>query len=346
MSLMLKEIHEQPEVIRGLWNKEKDNIRKVAAEIKRRNIKFAIFAARGTSDHAAIYGKYLFEIKNHMPVGLADASAYTIYDATMNMENVLVIGVSQSGEAKDIGEFLVKSRANGALTVSIVNYPDSKMAKTGVDFSLCCNAGPEKAVAATKTYTSTMAVFYMLSCVMNGDESFVPKMNALADDIEKSFELEKILSDRAERYRYMKTGVALSRGYAFSNALELSLKMAETCYVAMRGYSAADFQHGPIASVHETDPCFIIAPKGKMLGTMKESIDKLAARNAEMVIFSSEDALLEKATLPLKLDTNVDEELSPILYIVPGQLFAYNLSVSKGNDPDNPKGLSKITLTL
>ena len=345
MSLMVSEIYEQPDVIRGLWEKERENITRITEEIKKRNIRFVLLAARGTSDHAAIYGKYLLEIKNHLPVGLADASVYTIYDAQIKMNDVLVIGVSQSGEATDVAECLIRSKANGAFTVSITNNSQSTMAKIA-DCTICCEAGPEKAVAATKTYTSTLAVFYMLSSILSGDDAVAEKLDALSNDIKRSFSLDDEISVRAERYRYMKSGISISRGFNYATALELSLKLAETSYVPMRGFTAADFLHGPIASIHEGDPCFVIAPAGKIHNAMKESLEKLAGRGAETIVFSSEDTLLANATVPLKLETTVDEDLSPILYIVPGQLFAYHLSLTRGLDPDKLKGLSKVTLTM
>ncbi|MCE5198468.1 MAG: SIS domain-containing protein [Armatimonadota bacterium] len=344
MALMLNEIYQQPRIIGSLWEKQGDAVERVVSDIRSRDIRFIILAARGTSDHAAIYGKYLFEIKNHMPVGLADASVYTIYDSTIKMDNVLVIGISQSGQAPDIIEYLTRSRANGALTVAIVNEPDSPMTQA-VDHTLCCCAGPEKAVAATKTYTSSLAVLYALSSALNSETDCAQKLAGLADEMTKTLGIEEYIKSRVERYRYMPSAVIVSRGLNLCTALEMSLKVAETSSIGARGYSAADFLHGPIGSIHSSDPCFVIAPPGKALGVMGESLKKLQDRGAETVVISSEADLLECASVPLKMDAVVDEELSPMLYILPGQIFAYYLSRARFMDPDNPKGLSKVTKT-
>ncbi|MCE5323949.1 SIS domain-containing protein [bacterium] len=345
MSYMLEEIHAQPDVVSKLANEERGAASNLAAEIKQRGIDLILIAARGTSDHAAIYGKYLIEINNGIPVALADCSAFTLYQAKMKLDRALVIGISQSGEATDVAEYLEESRKMGALTLSITNEPGSKLTQIA-DHTLLCHAGKELGVAATKTYTSTLAVLYLLSAALCGDSSCMDRLHVCADAMRQVLTIEDYISDHAERYRYMQDGYVIARGFNYCTALEASLKLAETCYVGMLGYSAADFLHGPIAAVHENEACFLIAPPGKTFDGMKDIAARLKDRKAEMVVISSEDDILQMATRQFKIPVQIEEELSPLLYILPSQMLAYYLANAKGYDPDRPRGLSKVTLTM
>lgn len=345
MSFMLKEIHEQPEIIARMADAERDNVAKLVADIERRDIDFVIMAARGTSDHAAIYGKYLLEIKNSIPVGLADPSIFTLYGAKLKLDRALVIGVSQSGQATDVAEFLEQSKQYGALTVSITNVVGSKLAQIA-DHSIFCHAGQEKGVAATKTYTSTLAALYLLSATLAHDVSHAKKqLIGCAEAMKSTLGIEEYCATKAERYRFIQDGYVIARGLNYCTALEAALKLAETSYISMLAYSAADFMHGPIAAVHESEACFLCAPPGKALPTMIDMASRLSERKAEVAIISSEEEILSYATTPFRLDAIVEEELSPLIYILPEQLLAYYLAVSRGFDPDRPRGLSKVTLT-
>lgn len=344
MSLMLDEIHRQPAVIEKMVAAERDKKADLASEIERRDICFAVMAARGTSDHAAVYGKYLLEIKNHLPVALADPSVFTLYGAQMRMDRALVIGISQSGMSADVAEFVAKSREFGALTVGITNEPGSTLT-TVAHHTILCHAGKEKGVAATKTYTSTLGALYLLSEALSHERGGEDKLLRCADAMRSAFEIEEHIADRAERYRYMQEGYVISRGLNYCTALETALKVAETSYVGLIGYSAADFMHGPIAAVHENEACFLCAPPGKAYPTMLEMAKRLRERGAETVILSSVGEILSLATTPFELKVEVEEELSPLVYIIPGQLLAHYLAVARGYDPDRPRGLSKITIT-
>jgi len=345
MSFMLKEIHEQPEVIRRMAEAEQETVGKLAAEIKSRDIDFVVMAARGTSDHAAIYGKYLLEIKNGLAVGLADPSVYTLYSAKLKMDRALVIGISQSGQATDVAEYLKQSKESGALTASITNVPGSTLTQIA-DHNILCHAGQEQGVAATKTYTSTLAALFLLSSSLANDVAHATNhLVECADAMKSVLSIGPYCEAKAERYRFMQDGYVISRGLNYCTALEAALKLAETSYVGMLAYSAADFVHGPIAAVHESEACFLCAPPGKALSAMVEMAARLSDRKAEVAIISSEEEILSYATTPFKLDVTVFEELSPLLYIVPFQLLAYYLAVARGFDPDRPRGLSKVTLT-
>jgi glucosamine--fructose-6-phosphate aminotransferase (isomerizing) len=345
MSFMLKEIHEQPDVVGRMVDAEQENVAKLVAEIERRDIDFVVMAARGTSDHAAIYGKYLLEIKNSLPVGLADPSVYTLYSAKLKMDRGLVIGISQSGQATDVAEYLEQSKQSGALTAAITNVPGSTLSQIA-DYTILCHAGQEKGVAATKTYTSTLAALYLLSASLAHDVSHAKnQLLGCAKAMRSALKIEQFCKDKAERYRFMQDGYVIGRGLNYCTALEAALKLAETSYVGMLAYSAADFLHGPIAAVYESEACFLCAPPGKAFSTMVDMAARLSERNAEVAVISSEQEALSYATTPFKLDVSVDEELSPLVYIMPAQLLAYYLALARGFDPDRPRGLSKVTLT-
>lgn len=344
MSHMLEEIHQQPDVIAKLVGEESGKIEALAEQMTRRRIGLIVIAARGTSDHAAVYGKYLFEVRNAIPVALADCSIFTLYEATLRLANTLVIGISQSGEAPDVAEYLENSKRLGAITVAITNVPGSRLSEAA-DYTFLCHAGKEKGVAATKTYTSTLAVLYLLSASLARDRYRIEKLAAIPDAMRTVLKIEDYIFERAERYRYMDSGYVIARGFNYATAQEAALKLAETSYLDMLAYSSADFLHGPIAAVHESQACFLIAPPGKTLEGMVEMANRLHDRKAETVILSSDDEILAKATTPFRIEAEVDEELSPLLYIIPGQLFAYRLAVARGYDPDRPRGLHKVTLT-
>jgi len=341
---MRGEIHQQPEIIGNIVANERKAVAEAASEILKRNVSFIVIAARGTSDHAAIYGKYLLEIANGFPVGLADPSVFTLYKSKLQMDQSLVIGISQSGEAADVAEYLEQSRQFGALTLGITNERGSTITKIA-DHVIFCNAGKEYGVAATKTYTSTLAALYMLSAFLNRDESRLDKLLACAEAMRTVLSIEDYIAMKAERYRYMRKGHVISRGLNLCTALETALKMAETSYVALRAYSAADFLHGPIAAVDEGEPCFICAPPGRAFKAMLDVTHRLKDIGAENVILSSEEEILSLARTPVKIDIKVDEELSPLVYIIPGQLLSYYLAITRGHNPDRPRGLSKVTIT-
>lgn len=345
MSFMLDEIHEQPDVIGRLVDAEEESVVRLAADIERRDIDFVVMAARGTSDHAAIYGKYLLEIRNSIPVALADPSVFTLYDAKLKMDRALVIGISQSGQATDVAEYLDRCRQAGALTAAITNVPGSTLTQIA-HHTILCHAGQEKGVAATKTYTSTLAALYLLSASLSHDVKHAQKQLLIcADAMQSVLGMEDYIARRAERYRFIQDGYVISRGFNYCTALEIALKLAETSYVSVLAYSAADFLHGPIAAVLEGEACFLIAPPGRAYLTMADMVARLAERKAEIAVLSSEDELLSRAAIQFRIDVRIEEELSPLVYVIPGQLIAHFLALARGLDPDRPRGLSKITLT-
>jgi glucosamine--fructose-6-phosphate aminotransferase (isomerizing) len=267
-----------------------------------------------------------------------------MYHSKLNLSKWLVIGISQSGESTDITEVVKQAKEMGALTLGLTNVKGSTLAKIS-DYSLFCDAGEEKSVAATKTYTSTLGLVYLLSAALKGDDKMPEKLKTAAGVMKKIFAEEEKIANVVARYRYMTQCMVVARGLNQCTCQEAALKLAETCYIVAKAYSAADVQHGPIAAVYEGFPVFMYAPAGKAYSSMVELAHKMKESGAELIVFSPEDEILKMATTAIKIP-DVEEEISPIVDIVAGQLFAQYLAVSKGNNPDQPRHLKKVTLTM
>jgi glucosamine--fructose-6-phosphate aminotransferase (isomerizing) len=303
-----------------------------------------VIAARGTSDNAATYAKYLLEIVVGVPVALAAPSVYTLYDARPDLTGVLMIGISQSGQATDVVQALSTGRASGALTACITNVAGSPLTEV-CDVTILCHAEEEKAIAATKTYTTSLALLALLAGQWANAPELLDALRRLPDAMRRTLELDAAVEAAVERYRYMDECAVLARGLNQATALETALKMTETSYIVAKPYSGADFLHGPIAMVSDGFPCFLFAPNGRAYASMLELAVKLRERNAEMVVVAHSREVLALAKRPLALPVDTGELLSPIACILPGQLWAYHLARARGIDPDQPRGLSKVTLT-
>jgi glucosamine--fructose-6-phosphate aminotransferase (isomerizing) len=344
MSFLQDEIHQQPQVLATLLDAEAERTRRVVAELQGRAIRFVVIAARGTSDNAARYGQYLLGAHNRLAVGLATPSLFSVYRRPPALEGALVIGISQSGQSPDIVAVLAEARQQGAPTLAITNDPASPLA-AHAEYLLPLHAGKEHAVAATKTYTAQLGALALLSCALAGDEGRQADLERMPEAMAEVLRTEPQIAGRAERYRYMETCVVLGRGYNYATAFEIALKLKELNYLIAESYSSADFMHGPIAVVGSGFPALVVAPRGRMFDTMQRFSLELKSRGAELLVISDHASLLDKAVTPLPLPPGVPEWLSPLVAVVPGQLLALHLTLLKGNDPDQPQGLQKVTTT-
>ena len=345
MSYMREEIFEQPRVLAGLIEAEWESIKGVAREVKRRGFQYMVIAARGSSDNAATYGKYLFAAHNRLSVALATPSLYTLYGTPPRLSGALVMGISQSGRSPDVVQVLADARRQGALTLAITNVADSPLAETA-EYVILCHAGEERSIAATKTYTTQLMALALLSVALAEDEERLAAINALPSALEETLGLEEVVERSAERYRYADKCVVLGRGYNYATAFEIALKLKELTYILAEPYSPADFAHGPIAVVEEGFPVILVAPTGQVYDDIYQLGETLREKGAELVVISDRDEVLALAKTPLRLPVAVEEWLSPITCVVPGQLLAHYLALAKGYDPDRPRGLRKVTLTI
>lgn len=345
MSHLYDEIHEQPDVIARLIREESEHIARIADDLRQRSLRYILIAARGTSDNAATYGKYLFASVLRLPVALAAPSLYTIYHTPPQTgQDALVIGISQSGESPDIIAVVDEARRQGACTLAITNEPSSPLAQTA-EHAIICHAGQEMSIAASKTYTAQLTALALLAAYWSGDEERKAQIQLLPAAVSKTLTVANDVRARVERYRYMETCLILGRGYNYATAFEIALKMKELTYVLIEAYSSADFMHGPIAVVEQGFPVILVAPSGEVYADILNLARDLHDKGAELIAISDQREALDLAVTPFKLPVTVPEWLSPITCVIPGQLLAHDLTLAKGYDPDHPRGLRKITLT-
>jgi glucosamine--fructose-6-phosphate aminotransferase (isomerizing) len=339
-----KEIREQAEVIARLLDQQAPLVAQVAAAIRAYDPIFVCLAARGTSDNAALYAKYLFGSFLRMPMMLATPSLHTLYRMPPNLARSLVIGISQSGRAEDVRQVLEDARSDGALTVAITNYYDSPMAQTA-EHHIAILAGEEQSIAATKTYTAQMTVLAMLVAALDTRYDLAAQLQALPAYVRESLHESERVREWSQRYRYMSSFSVIGRGYNLCTALEISLKVKELCYLSTTGYSEADFRHGPIAMIQPGFPVMLIAPQGQTLAQMKGLAAELREREAELLIVSNDDDLLGQGLYAVR-QPQMPEWLTPITFVIPGQMFAMLQALHRGYAVDRPRGLSKVTVTL
>jgi glucosamine--fructose-6-phosphate aminotransferase (isomerizing) len=343
---MLEEIRQQPQALERTLASERRRVESFKRMLASRRPRFIVLVARGTSDNAATFGRYLLEITTGIPVSLAAPSVVTLYGAKVDYRDMLVVAISQSGESTDTNLTLECAKEGGAITLGITNEPKSALARLA-DHVFLVRAGKEKSVAATKTYTGQMLMFYLLAYALGADirlEQLERIPAAAHDTLELAPELEAL----SERYRFMRSAVVVGRGLNYANALEFALKLMETCYVVAERFSSADFLHGPIAFVEADFPVFAFAPPGPTWKSVGETLAKLKALRAEIVTITdaANPEAAAGATRAIRLPRRVDELLTPIPYIIPAQLFAACLAKQKGLNPDQPRTLNKVTRTI
>ena len=342
MTLFESEILEQPAALARQLDRGRDDAEAVAREIRRFAPRWVMMAARGTSDNAARYAQYLLGVHNRLAVGLAAPSLFTLYDAPPRVDGALVVGISQSGQSPDIVAVVEEARSQGALTLAITNDPSSPLARAAL-LGLPVHAGEEHAVAATKTYTTELMALAMLSAALEGDAARWGELAEVPEHVGAALAQRESASLAAARCREAQRFVVLGRGFNYATAFEVALKIKETSYVLAEPYSTADFRHGPAAMLELGFPVLVVALRGKV-GDAGALLDLLEARRADVLAISNDPVLLGRAGCALPIP-DVPEWLSPLVAVVPGQWFALALALSRGADPDRPRGLSKVTHT-
>jgi glucosamine--fructose-6-phosphate aminotransferase (isomerizing) len=344
-TILEREIGEQPDALSRTLDSCGQAVDRLCSEIKRKDISYVVIAARGSSDNAGTYAKYLFSSFNGWPVVQSTPSLYTFYHTPPRLKNALVLGISQSGQSEDIVEVLADARRQGSLTASLTADPSSPLARSS-DHVLLLHAGEEKAVAATKTFTCSLALLASLSIALQGDKSRLAAIKGLPELAARTIaEAGKAAAAKAERYRYMDRCVVIGRGFSYGIALEIALKLKELTYVTADPYSSADFLHGPMAMIEPGFPVLLVAPSGILLPHMMEFAAQLADRGSEIIAISDTEEILRFGLTRLPLPEGLPEWLSPVLAVIPGQLLGLHLALAKGFDPDAPRGLKKVTVT-
>ena len=353
---MLKEIHEQPDIVRNvLSGKLKtidepislDEVTLDKATLKDLN-RIQIVAC-GTSLHAALVGKYIIEDFCGIPVEVEASSEY-IYRKTITDKNTLVIGVSQSGETADTITAVRLAKKKGSHILIVTNRPDSTMAREA-DSLVPVNAGIEVSVAATKSYMAQLISFYLLAIYMAEVKASVPKeeilelkheLILLPQKIDKVLNTKSDVQKIARKFSSFKDFIFVARGINFPTALEGALKLKEISYINATGYSAGELKHGPIAMLDDSMPVLAILMKGKVYEKILSNAEEAKARNARMIALTdSDDHKLEELFEDVIRVPEISELLSPALGIVPLQLLAYYIAEFLGKDVDQPRNLAK-----
>lgn len=346
MTKMLSEILETPSVLSRIEVLNAPLLEAFAKEFQRRKITHITFAARGTSDNASIYGQYLYTVVGGAICSLALCSAHTLYNASCDYSNDLVIGVSQSGSAEDVSSVIDAARASGAMTLAITNRRNSRLSNAA-EFSLFCEAGEELSVAATKTFSSQLYLMLLSCAYAYGVNSLAEKARALP--LEVSSAIEKIRTDIKEiaaRFKDKKSGFVLARGLAYPLALETALKLQETSYMQMKGFATSDFWHGPLAQIEPECPVILYALKGKCLDSARELASKLVSIDAELLVVTDDESTAKEYASSYLIKSTDSEFTSPFLIAIFAQLLAEALSSLKGISPDEPRNLRKVTVTV
>ncbi|RCH66161.1 SIS domain-containing protein [Streptomyces sp. SDr-06] len=341
--MMSGEMAAQPTVLRRILEDGAPPIRATAEAIAARTPRFVLLTARGTSDNAALYAKYLLEILLGLPCGLTSMSTTTAYGARPDLRDVLVVTVSQSGGSPDLVASTRAARQAGAITLAVTNNADSPLAAVS-EHHIDILAGPEKALPATKTYTASLLSLYLLVAGLRGGEgaSAAKALPGLAAQVLARQDEVRAL---AARYRFAERMVITSRGYGYPTAKEAALKLMETSYIPALAYSGADLLHGPLAMVDNISPVIAVVPDGRGGEALRPVLDRLRGRGADLFVVGPERQV-EAASAGFVLPTGgLAEELQPILEILPLQLLAYEVTIARGQDPDAPRALAKVTET-
>ncbi|MEI6913540.1 MAG: SIS domain-containing protein [Armatimonadota bacterium] len=341
---MLREILEQPDVVGRLLESAADSAKQVALLAKARSVKQIVLVARGTSDHAAIYGQYLFQTENRIPAFLATPSVVTLYDGPVVLPDSLVIGISQSGRAQDVMEYMAAARAGGSPVVAITNEPNSAFGDLA-DVTIGLGAGVEKSVAATKTYTASLAALALISAMLKDTPEALHALDEAPGLITSAVEASKVLPELALHSAVQDECFVIGRGLNYSTALETALKIMETCYIRARAYSSADFLHGPVAAAM-TVPCIVYVPQDRARHAVVEVAMRLFSQGTPLMVVACDTDSLRLGVDSVAIPYAKSSWLDPLAQIVIGQRLAYHLSVGKGLNPDAPRGLTKVTVTV
>jgi glucosamine--fructose-6-phosphate aminotransferase (isomerizing) len=343
MSRFREEIGEQPQVAGRLLQKAVPSVEAIAARLRAVRPTGFVIAARGSSDHAALYAKYLFGSRNRALVSLAAPSLFTHYATPPRLAGSCVIGISQSGESPDVVAVIEEGRRQGCVTIAITNEAGSRLAQAA-DLVVALEAGPERSVPASKTYTASLLAMALISQAIDPDPEFGAALARVPRALGAALRLDEEL-DRLAPALLGPRAVVLGRGFNLSTAEEVALKLTETSYVLARAWSIADFEHGPIAVVDAGFPVLLGGTTGPVAGDLEGIAERLAEYSCRVVgLFDGAAGPLE-AEATVRLDSGLPEELTPLTLAVLGQLLAHRVALALKIDPDRPRALNKVTRT-
>jgi glutamine---fructose-6-phosphate transaminase (isomerizing) len=342
-SILAAEMREQPSIVAELLRSQRAPLGEVARLVRERQVEWVVIAARGSSDNAARYAQHVFARVCGLPVALASPSLSTLYDAPLRFEHALAIGISQSGESPDVRAVLERAGKQGRPTVAITNSPGSPLALIA-DATVDIGAGAERSVAATKTYTASLAALAALAVELAEDATGREQLAGIAEAMER--QLEHGIGDAARVLEGADRCAVAGRGPNYATAFEAALKIKELTAIAAEPYSPADLMHGPVAVLGAASPLVAVAVEGPAFHSAMEAVAEARSRGTRCLLLSDcgdpqggdGDALV-----PL---VHVPEWLSPLVAVLPAQALAAELAGGRGIDVDAPFGLRKVTRTV
>jgi|SRR5579859_3759930 len=341
---LVSEIGEQPEVVARLIDTQLTAVRALATLIRARDPSAIVLVARGSSDNAAVYGRYLFEVCNRRLTSLAAPSGLTLYGRGPRLDQTVVIGVSQSGQGEDVVAYVAEARDQGAITVAIVNDENSPLAQTAA-WVLACRTGPELSIPATKTVTAQMTLLALLSVALDAEGSSAAVLDELPGALRTALDGRATAAELAGLLAPTTIGSVIGRGFAFPPALEIALKLKETSYTRAEPFSAADFLHGPVTLVEANFSALLVDVGGRSSQSAQEIAVAVRRRGGQAALIRAGDVLAPSDLPNLSVAVPVGEPFAPIVALVLGQLFAVELALARGLDPALPRGLHKVTST-
>jgi glucosamine--fructose-6-phosphate aminotransferase (isomerizing) len=344
MSWLETELREQPEALQRLLEHQTQAARSAARLFRRRDIRYLLIASRGSSSNVARYAQYLLGRAHRVPVMFATPSLYTIYGQPPRLDGGLVIGISQSGASPDVVAVLAEARDQGRPTLALTNDSGSPLGQTA-DAVLPLEAGHEHAVAATKTYVNSLGAVALLFAETSDDDAAREELARMPEALARQIDLSLGEAPQLEEYRDAVGLTVVARGVNYGTGYEIALKIRELSGLVTEAYSPADLMHGPIAAIQPGWPVVVVAPSGPARPSVEEIVPPLRARGARLVAISDVRAVLRRAQTKLVLGPGVQEWLSPLTAVVPGQVTAMRFASLRGLDLDRPVGLRKVTLT-
>jgi glutamine---fructose-6-phosphate transaminase (isomerizing) len=334
---MASEMAEQPARLRQLIERYRGIAERVRASVPEQLTGITL-VARGSSDNAAVYGRYLLETATGKPISLAAPSLHTLYDIDVDYRGQLVIAVSQSGATPEIVRTLQALQEAGGRGLAITNDPHSPLARAAAE-TVELEMGVERAVPATKTVTGQLAAFAIIAAALGRAPFTHEQLIAVPHSVQSVLDDQAPATAAAQELAGASQLIVVARGYLFAAALETALKIKETCSLLADGYSAADLRHGPIAAVTRGLPVLALCTDGPAHADVASLVQEMRARRANVLVVGSGDRA------DVSLPGDVPEPLAPIVAVVRGQQLAHELAIALGYDPDSPPGLSKVTAT-
>ena len=343
LSTFRDEIGEQPDLAAGLIEESGPQLDAIASAFRQARPAGFVIAARGSSDHAADYARYLFGHRGNALVSLAAPSLFTHYATPPRLAGQCVIGISQSGASPDVIAVVEEGDRQGALTLAITNDAGSPLAKAAA-LVLPLRAGPERSVPASKTYLLSLLALALVSQAIDPEPQFGAAVGRVPAALRAALALERELEPVAAQLAGSRA-IVLGRGFNLCTAEEVALKLTETSYVLARAWSVADFLHGPIAVVEPDFPVLVLGAGGSVSGDIDAIAERLLEAGCRVAGIFDGGRPLPGGAPSVRLDSGLPEDLTPLTLIVLGQLLAHRVALARGVDPDAPRALRKITRT-